>query len=145
MKCNEVQRQLVALADRELSDQPGLAEHVQNCPACRGLLAALQADAALLRQEEEPVVPDGLAVRVMARVRSDSSGRGDMTRVRPRIRYRVPRPMVAAALVLAAVGLWLGAMLGRGIVGQSRYRRERAVVFVCGMSAGSPWDNMIGE
>jgi len=112
MNCDEVRLRLVSLADGALS--AGEAEevrgHLAGCEGCRRLLEQLRADAELLRREPAPEATDGLATRIMAEVRA---------RERRAELWSGPSPALArvAAVVLVAVGIWLGVALGRGIMG----------------------------
>jgi anti-sigma factor RsiW len=105
---------LVGYADRALAETEAgqVHEHLDSCDNCLRELELLQSDAALLRGEVRPEVPAYIAARVMARVRERSGTR----------RARSGLSLVFARMgfvVVAAVGLWLGVGLGRGIVGTS--------------------------
>jgi anti-sigma factor RsiW len=126
MKCEEVRLRLVSLADGALGSDEAEAvqKHLAGCEDCRGLLERLQADAELLRREPAPEAPVGLATRTMAEVRARGQRPGHWYGLSP-VMARV------AAVVLVAVGLWLGTVLGRGIVGnQPSLDQELAA---CGM------------
>jgi anti-sigma factor RsiW len=114
MKCEDVRKLLVAYANRALAETEAgqVREHLDSCANCFHELELLQADAALLRSEVRPEVPAYIAVRVMARVRERSGTR----RARSGLSLAFPR---VGFVVVAAVGLWLGVGLGRGIVGTS--------------------------
>ena len=140
MKCTNVRKHLVALADGQLAGRKlaAVQDHLQVCVECRGLLEALRSDAELLRLDPRPVLPDALHVRVMSSVRASS---------RPAVRasglirhwdfgFRVSlshRLPAAAVLFILAVGLWLGAALGQALFHQSWESRQRAVVAECGL------------
>lgn len=126
MKCDEVRLRLVSLAEGALSadEAESVRGHLSGCADCRELQDQLQADAELLCREPAPEVPAFLATRIMAEVRARKQTAG---------RWWVMSPALArvAAVVLVGVGLWLGAMLGRGIVGNQPSLNERLAA--CGM------------
>ena len=114
MKCEDVRKLLVAYADRALAEKMAgrVREHLDSCESCLHELELLQADATLLRGEPRPEVPAYIAARVMARIREQSGARragSGLSLVFARMGF----------VVGAAVGLWLGVGLGRGIVGTS--------------------------
>lgn len=120
MKCEDLRELLVAYADRALAETEAgqVREHLDSCEGCRREAELLQADAALLRGEARPEVPAHITVRVMARIRERSGAR----------RARSGLSLVFARMgfvVVAAVGLWLGVALGRGIVETSPGAGER--------------------
>ncbi|MEO0081040.1 MAG: zf-HC2 domain-containing protein [candidate division WOR-3 bacterium] len=110
MKCNKVRRALSRLIDQDLgqSEKVMIEQHLADCAACRAELEALQADAELLRLADSPEPPPYLVARTMAEIRAE---------------VKVSRPFwaraipVAAAVLLAAVGAWCGAILGREFAG----------------------------
>ena len=114
MKCEDVRKLLVGYADRALAETEAwqVREHLNSCDNCLREMELLQSDAALLRGEVRPEVPPYIAARVMARVRERSGAR----RARSGLSLAFPR---VGFVVVAAVGLWLGVGLGRGIVGTS--------------------------
>lgn len=114
MKCEDVRKLLVGYADRALAETEAgqVRQHLDSCESCRQELELLRADAALLRDEVRPEVPAYIAARVMARIRERSGAR----RARPGLSLVFAR---VGFVVVAAVGLWLGVALGRGIVGTS--------------------------
>jgi anti-sigma factor RsiW len=124
MTCDEAKSLLVSLADGCLSklEAEAVEEHVAGCANCRQELELLKSDAALLRQEPKPEVPAWLATRIMAEVREHQS--------RHQPRYRLNLVLAStAAVVLVLVGIWLGTVLGRGIVGnQPRLDQRLAAV-----------------
>jgi anti-sigma factor RsiW len=114
MKCEDMRKLLIAYADRALAETEAgqVREHVDACESCRQELELLQSDAALLRGEARPEVPAYITTRVMARIRERNGAR----------RARSGLSLVFARVgfvAVAAVGLWLGVGLGRGIVGTS--------------------------
>ena len=163
MKCTDVRKHLVALADGQLAGRKlaAVQDHLQICVECRGLLEALKSDADLLRLEAQPVLPDALSTRIMSRIRTD----GDLGRDRfwghDPLRSTEPgscppsrigswpglirhwdfglrvslsqRLPAAAVLFILAVGLWLGATLGQTLFRQSWESRQRAIVAECGL------------
>ena len=137
MKCEDVRKLLVAYADRALAETEAgcVREHLDSCESCRRELELLRADAALLRGEGRPEVPAYITVRVMARIRERSGAR----RAGFGLNFVFGR---VGFVVVAAVGLWLGVALGRGIVGTSPGaggRLARALteqVFVDGRTEG---------
>jgi len=112
MKCDKARIQLAGLTDKALSagENEAVRRHLATCDECRTLLERLRADAELLRQEPAPEVPAGLATRIMAEVRARRQRTG---------RWFGANLVLArvAAVVLVAVGIWLGTVLGRGIAG----------------------------
>jgi anti-sigma factor RsiW len=138
MKCKDARRRIVALAGGQPAGPGDLDGHLRQCPECRHLLDDLRSDTTLLRREEEPVVPDFFTTRVMARVRAPAGlpGRGFAPSA---------RLAAAAVLLLVAVGLWLGAALGRAIFGQDEWYRDRAAVTTCGVSPDGFLEGFFGE
>jgi anti-sigma factor RsiW len=137
MKCEDVRELLVGYADRALAETEAgqVREHLDSCDNCLHEMELLRADTALLRGEARPEVPAHIAARVMARIRERSGTR----------RARSGLSLVFARMgfvVVAAVGLWLGVGLGRGIIGTSSGaagRLARALteqVFVDGRTEG---------
>ena len=137
MKCEDVRKLLVAYADRALAETEAgrVREHLDSCESCLQELELLRADAALLRGEARPDVPAYVAARVMAQIRERSGARhagSGLSLVFVRVGF----------VVVAAVGLWLGVVLGRGIVGTSPgaggrlARALTAQVFVDGRAEG---------
>jgi len=114
MKCEDVRKLLVGYADRALAETEAgqVREHLTSCESCRRELESLQDDATLLRGEARPDVPAYMATRVMARIRERSGARHAGFGWNP-VFVRV------GFVAVAAVGLWLGVALGRGIVGTS--------------------------
>jgi len=115
MKCDKARIQLAGLTDKALSagENEAVRRHLATCDECRTLLERLRADAELLRQEPAPEVPAGLATRIMAEVR-DRSARDNVRNPGIWVMSLATR---VAAVVLVAVGIWLGTVLGRGIAG----------------------------
>lgn len=125
MKCEDVKKLLVGYADRALAETEAgqVREHVDSCESCLQELELLQSDAALLQGEARPDVPAYIASRVMARIRERDGAR----RAKPGLSLVFAR---VGFVAVAAVGLWLGVALGRGIVGASPSagrRLERAL------------------
>jgi anti-sigma factor RsiW len=137
MKCEDVRKLLVGYADRALAETEAgqVREHLDSCESCLHELESLQGDAALLRSEARPDVPPYMATRVMARIREQSGAR----RARSGLGLVLAR---VGFVAVAAVGLWLGTALGRGIVGTSPGTGERLArvlteqVFVDGRTEG---------
>ena len=120
MKCDEVRLLLVSFADGALAGARAevVREHVAACAGCREALAQLAADAELLRKEEKPEVPAYLGTRITAVIRE--------RQVRARPWYGLSRVMArVAAVVLVAVGVWLGTALARGMVGPQQSLTDR--------------------
>jgi anti-sigma factor RsiW len=114
MKCDEVKPMLVALADGALGAAEAVRAHMAVCAECRNELESFRADAEMLRREPKPEVPAYLTTRIMAAVRA-RAGRG-ATRTSKRT-WGMPLVTRVAALVLVAVGIWVGTVLGKGIMG----------------------------
>lgn len=144
MKCNEVRRQLVALADGRLgaSQRDAVLAHLQECAGCRELMRLLEADATRLRQDEPPEVPPFLTTRIMARVREAAGTSGG-----PVHAAAVPtrRLIATAAVILAATGIWLGASLGRVIFRQEYEYHDRVAVMECGLPLDGFANQLFGE
>ena len=120
MKCDEVRLLLVSFADGALAADRAEAvrAHVAGCAGCREELAQLAADAELLRRDEKPEVPAYLGSRIAAVVRERQT--------RPRPWSGLSRVMTrVAAVVLVAVGVWLGTALARGMVGPQQSLTDR--------------------
>jgi anti-sigma factor RsiW len=115
MKCGEARQRLVSLADGVLSadEAEAVRGHLSGCADCRELQEQLQADVELLRREPAPEVPAFLATRIMAEVR-DRSARDTIRNPGVSVMSLVTR---FAAVMLIAVGIWLGTLLGRGMLG----------------------------
>jgi anti-sigma factor RsiW len=129
MKCDEVRLLLVSFADGALAGDRAEAvrAHVAACAQCREELAQLAADAELLRRDERPEVPAYLGSRIAAVVRERQA------RPRPWLAAAAPvgqcglsRTMArVVAVVLVAVGVWLGTALARGMVGPQQPLADR--------------------
>jgi anti-sigma factor RsiW len=115
MKCDEARILLTGSADARAE---AAGQHVAGCARCREELAQLAADAELLRQDEKPEIPVYLGVRIMAQIRQRQT--------QPRRWCGLNRAAArVAAVVLVAVGLWIGVALGRGMVGPQQSLPER--------------------
>ena len=114
MKCSRVKRFLSAYHDGEIAGpkREEIARHLEGCAACRQEFEALKAAVATIRAAEVPDSPLYLATRVLAEIRQ--SGADSAVARRP-VWARVFAS--AAAVVLIAAGVWVGAMLGNGIAG----------------------------
>ncbi len=120
MRCDEVRLLLMSLADGALvgARAEAVRQHVAGCARCSEELAQLAADAELLRKEEKPEVPAYLGTRIMAGIRGRQAG------ARPW--FGLSRAMArVAAVVLVAVGVWLGTALARGMVGPQQSLTDR--------------------
>jgi predicted anti-sigma-YlaC factor YlaD len=120
MKCDEVRLLLVSFADGALVGARAevVREHVAGCAQCREELAQLAADAELLRKEEKPEVPAYLGTRIKAGIREKQ--------VQGRPWFGLSRAMArVAAVLLVAVGVWLGTALARGMVGPQQSLTDR--------------------
>jgi anti-sigma factor RsiW len=124
MKCDDVRPRLVSLADGAIDagEAESVRGHLAVCDGCRELLERLQADAELLRREPAPGVPVGLTTRIMAEVRARGQRAGRWYGMSPALAR-------AAAVVLIAVGIWLGALLGRGILGSQPSLDEQMAAY----------------
>jgi anti-sigma factor RsiW len=133
MKCDEVRLLLVSLADGALAGARAEAvrAHVAGCAVCREELAQLTADVELLRRDEKPEVPAYLGSRIMAGIReSQGQARSWLAAAAPVGQYGLSRAMVGlAAVVLVAVGVWVGTVLGRGMVGPEQSLNDRLAQF----------------
>jgi len=123
MKCDDARILMMGPADDDRVE--AARQHVAGCAECRAELAQIAADAEFLRRDEKPEIPIDLGTRIMAEIRQRQ------TRPRPWLAaaaraYGLNRAALPfAALILVAVGLWLGAALGRGIVGPQPSLSER--------------------
>ena len=133
MKCDEVRLLLVSLADGALAGARAEAvrQHVAGCAACREELARLAADVELLRRDEKPEVPAYLGSRIMAGIRErQAQARPWLAAAAPVGQFGLSRALVRiAAVVLVAVGLWLGTALARGMVGPQQSLTDRLAQF----------------
>ncbi|MDP6379789.1 MAG: zf-HC2 domain-containing protein, partial [Phycisphaerae bacterium] len=108
MKCQEIENHLSAYMDDELPAELAAAvrEHLADCPACRGVLAELDATAGLLRSLPQVPAPGGLAEAVGAEIRNRALARkapvADKRPVWPRI-----CAAAAAVFLVAGVGYLL--------------------------------------
>lgn len=117
MRCNGVRRKLGAYEDGELG--PGaradVDRHLESCEGCREALARLRSVGSLLEGAQLPPVPEGFASRVMTEARRRAT-EGGPTRRAGRLPLRrwwpLTAPMQAAAVLVFAVGLTLGALMG---------------------------------
>ena len=133
MRCDEVRLQLVSFADGALAGARAEAvrAHVAECAACREELAQLAADVELLRGDEKPEVPAYLGSRIMAGIRErQGQARSWLAAATPVGQHRLSRAMAGlAAVVLVAVGVWVGTVLGRGMVGPEQSLNDRLAQF----------------
>lgn len=129
MKCDEVRLLLVSFADGALScaRAEAVRAHVAGCAGCREELAQLAADAELLRRDEKPEVPAYLGSRIIAGIRErQAEGKTWLAAVVPVGQCGLSRAMArVAAVVLVAVGVWLGTALARGIAGPQQSLPDR--------------------
>jgi anti-sigma factor RsiW len=133
MRCEEVRLLLVSFADGALAGARAEAvrQHLAGCARCREELSQLAADAELLRKEEKPEVPAYLGTRIMAGIRERQAGaRPWLAAAAPVGQYGLSRTMARiAAVVLVAVGVWLGTALARGMVGPQQSLTDRLAQF----------------
>jgi len=129
MRCDEVRLLLVSLADGAPAGARAEAvrAHVAECAACREELAQLAADVELLRGDEKPEVPAYLGSRIIAGIRErQGQARSWLAAAAPVGQYGLSRAMAGlAAVVLVAVGVWLGTALARGMVGPQQSLTDR--------------------
>jgi len=120
MKCSEVRLNLVSYSDGALTGERAEAvrAHVAGCAGCREALAQLAADVELLRRDAKPEVPAFLGTRIAAVVRERQARAGQ----RPGLSLVLAR---VVAVVLVAVGVWLGTALARATVGPQQSLAER--------------------
>jgi anti-sigma factor RsiW len=120
MKCDEVRLLLVSFGDGALAraQAEAVRAHIAGCAGCRDELAQLAADVELLRRDEKPEVPAYLASRISAVVRERQ------TRSRPW--FGLSRALERiAAVVLVALGVWMGTALARATVGPQQSLGDR--------------------
>ena len=121
MKCNKVRKALSRFADHEVTEpqKTMIERHLAECASCRAGLAALRADAGLLRSVSSPEAPPYLVPRAMAEIRGlghNPKSQEDFGYV-PRRGFWARAIPVAAAVVLAVAGAWCGTLLGREFSG----------------------------
>jgi predicted anti-sigma-YlaC factor YlaD len=133
MKCDEVRLLLVSFGDGALAGARANAvrAHVDGCAGCREMLARLADDVELLRRDEKPEVPAYLATRITAAVRErQARARPWLAAAAPVGQYGLSRTLArVAAVVLVAVGVWLGTALARGMVGPQKSLTDRLAQF----------------
>ncbi len=133
MKCDEAKLLLVSFADGALAGvrAEAVRAHVAGCAGCREELAQLAADAELLRRDEKPEVPACLGSRIIAGIRErQAQARPWLAAVVPVGQCGLSRAMArVAAVVLVAVGVWLGTALARGIAGPQQSLPDRLAQF----------------
>jgi anti-sigma factor RsiW len=136
MKCDEVRSFLVRLADGELEGalDSAIAAHVESCVDCQALVESLQQDRALLREDEKPEPPPYLATRVMASVREAGA-----KPARNGLGFR-PALSPLALVLLAIVGISLGAALGAGISAGEPSLKQRLAAAGVVLSPEAPAD-----
>lgn len=107
--CRELEEDLSAFADRELSGAPQarLREHLASCASCRARLAAFEGVDAALRALEPTPVPDALLARTRERIVAEGRSRVQPAPPRRPLRWlAVPAGLAAAAAALALALLW---------------------------------------
>jgi len=131
MSCEEIQSLLVCCADGELSSAESeiVVQHLRECEACRLLLEELRSDAAQMRAEPEPDVPDQSVYNIMTRVLQTSDlnspaqrHEADRPSAGPRNLHSRSAPVHKTALRAAATvlvhlaGTAIGALLGHALI-----------------------------
>jgi len=116
MRCRRIQRKLSPYLDCELSPRAteAVRRHVETCAACRRALEETSALSGLLDAMEEMTPRPFFVRRVMAAAEAPVPAQPVVTRLKPAL-SRI------AAVLVTAVGLWLGATLGGSL------RAEQAV------------------
>lgn len=119
MNSCKMARQLSALIDGALEGKrlEQLERHIAQCPLCQEELARFRKVEELLREVPPIPVPQGLAERVIARVRAEegqfeSRWAKSMLLMRPRLRYALTGLAMAAGVIL---GIFLGEGLSKAI------------------------------
>ena len=115
MRCSRVREKLDAYVTDDLPPKvrDGDAKHLQTCEDCQAALERLRRLGSVLRESQAPGVPEGLAGRIMASARRQSSGQSSpMARPRWRISFSIPMGVAAAAMLVA--GIVMGVLMGRG-------------------------------
>ncbi len=129
MKCDEVRLLLVSFGDGELAraQAEAVRAHIAGCAGCRDELAQLAADVELLRRDEKPEVPAYLASRISAVVRErQTRSRPWLAAAAPVGQYGLSRALERiAAVVLVALGVWMGTALARATVGPQQSLGDR--------------------
>lgn len=114
MKCKKMHKFLPGYLAGETSgpDEDAVVRHLERCAACRAEFEELGADIELMAAVDAPDLSPFVVTRVMAEVRADGT--------QPELRRRLVFGRVlatAATVVLVALGTWVGAVLGAGLVG----------------------------
>lgn len=114
MKCTEIQEQLSAYHDGELSDglRKSLAEHISQCQGCASLLDEFQSYTHTFKQFPQPVAPPAVWAGIS---RELEHGRSEPTVVVPRSDRAFRRSwltpaglsLAASVLLLLGVGFWM--------------------------------------
>jgi anti-sigma factor RsiW len=116
--CKRFAKRLDAYADGAVTTQlhAAMEAHVASCPACRRELESLAQIGGVLRAAPPPPpVPEGFALRVMARAAACGESAPKRTgSALPAFAWwrELARPARAAAAAVLVVGLALGAMMG---------------------------------
>lgn len=109
MKCDKVKRMLSLVLDGEAPAELRVAveDHIERCAECRKEFQELKEIKALLQSMPSPEMPSYLTARTLARLREKESAHPGFIPVLWRI----------AAVLLVAVGLGLGVVIGQGLAG----------------------------
>lgn len=104
MRCTEVRKRLAEyqLGGLDEAQREQIAAHLRECDECRAELRALERLDGLLVAVEPMEAPSGLWERVRARMKPRRRGVREWWRASAR-----PALALAAAVLVAAVGLWL--------------------------------------
>lgn len=116
MRCGEVRQRLDLYATKELTQvvREKIEAHLESCEECREALVRVRRFEELLTAAPAPPVPDGFAVRVVARAnerQAHSAGQLPSLRARPGLAWKRIRFSAATAAALAT-GLMIGVFMG---------------------------------
>lgn len=114
MNCQEIRSRLAGYAEGRLSpdEREHVRAHLLGCASCRTALTHVDKVAAVLMYAENPPVPAGLTIRVMAAARSRQRVAATVC-WNPLQWWRMAAaPMHAAAAVVLVAGLTVGLLLG---------------------------------
>jgi len=120
MKCAKVKRMLSLVLDNEapIAVLAQVEQHIARCDACRREFEELKALKRLLISVPAPEMPSYLTAKTIARLRETEDSYRPVISVLWRI----------AAVLLIAVGLGLGVVIGRGLAGNGVISEEIATL-----------------
>jgi anti-sigma factor RsiW len=110
MKCNDVQQQIKAYLDEELTgrDAEAISSHIKSCPSCSKEAALLSRTWDILLELPGPETVPDLVPATLYRIGEES----DASFVQRFSRWLLPVPAPAFAAIALVLGLFIGARLG---------------------------------